>query len=239
MKDNNAIETLGKIVKKEILGNIEPELSAGFLLLENMYPYPGYHGDTIPDYHELIPDSIFGVTKLSYEDETVLRAAHEVRKIFNKKFDVATGQVNVFNEMQPCIRIKFLQSFSDVPEIFELFNKQGIQLAKYKKVEPHDGLIKIKKFFELEVLEPGIYMDIIDPDMCYLQLPEYIDWHTFEKITLSMKRNMDDNKFDAAQALIFRKNCVIDCVRIYDHHIKHDKIISIRDRYLNEIKRLH
>jgi len=239
MKDKNTIETLGKIVKKEILGNIEAELSGGFMLLENMHPYPGYHGDTIPDDHELVPDSVYGVTKTVYNEETLLRAAHEVRKEFNKKFDAATGQVDVYNGMQPCVRIKYLENYRDVPELFDRFNRQGIQFLKYKKLEPHEGLIKINKFFQLDLLEPGIYLDNIDPDMCYLQLPEYIDWRTFERITLSMKRNMEDNKFDAAQAMIFRKNCVVDCVRIYDHHIKHDKIINIRNRYLSEVKRLH
>ena len=238
MKDKNVIETLGKIVKKEIIGTIEPDLSAGYLLLENQHPFPGYHGRSVPDFHELIPDSIFAVTKSIYDSETLLRAAHKVRREFKKKFDAATGQVNVFNEMHPCVRIKLLQSYKDLAELLNLFNKYGIQFIKYRKTEPHEGLIKINKFFQLELLEPGIYLDHIEPDMCYLQLPEYIDWDTFESITLSMKRNMEDNKFDAAQAVIFRQNCVVDCVRIYDHHIKHDKIIRIKNKYIEEIIKL-
>ncbi|MCB0807210.1 MAG: hypothetical protein KDC05_15540 [Bacteroidales bacterium] len=238
MTDKNVIETMGKITKKEILGNIEPGLAGGYLLLENMHPYPGYHGRTVPDFHELIPDSIFAVTKTAYDDETLLRAAHEVRKKFKKKFDAATGQVTLYNEMQPCVRIKFLQSYKDVAELFDLFSEAGVQFVKYRKTDPRDGLIKINKFFQLEILEPGIYLDHIEPDMCYLQLPEHITWEDFEKITISMKRNMDDNKFDAAQAIIFRKNCVIDCVRIYDHHIKHDKIMAIRNKYVEAIKKL-
>lgn len=238
MKDKNIIETLGKITKKELIGTIEPDLSGGFMLLENRYPFPGYHGNTIPDFHELIPDSIFAMTKSVYDEETILRAAHATHREFGKKFDATPGQLNVFNQTQPCVRIKYLQSYHDLAHLITLFHKHGIQFLKYRKVEPYEGLIKIEKFYLLELLEPGIYLDLVDDDMCYLQLPYYIDWNTFEKITLSMKRNMEDNKFDAAQAVILRKNCVLDCVRIYDHHIKHDKIIMIRDRYLKEINKL-
>ncbi|MEZ5197658.1 MAG: hypothetical protein R2764_15100 [Bacteroidales bacterium] len=87
------------------------------------------------------------------------------------------------------------------------------------------------------MLVPGLYLDHEDSDMCYLQIPQNISWEDFEKITLDMKRNMEDNLFDAALATIFRKNCVIDCVRIYDHQIEREKIDKIKDKYLAEIKK--
>jgi hypothetical protein len=238
MKDKSTIETQGIITKKEILGALESDLTNGILVLENKHPFPGYHGKSVPDFHELIPDSLFMVTKYGYDEENVIRVAHEVRKKFRKRFDAAPGRVFVFNEMHTCIRIKFLEKYSDIPELVELFSKFGVQFAKYKKVNDYEGLIKINKFFALETLDPGIYLDTEDPDMCYLQLPMYIDWDTFERITLSMKRNMEDNKFDAAQAVIFRRNCVVDCVRIFDVHIERDKINKIREKYLTEVKKL-
>ena len=89
-----------------------------------------------------------------------------------------------------------------------------------------------------EMPNPGFYLDHEEPDMCYLQIPNHISWDAFAKITLDMKRNIEDNKFDAALAVIFRRNCVIDCVRIYDHQIDLSKISIIKDRYLKEIKKL-
>lgn len=236
MKNN--IETIGKITKKELLGAIEKDLAGGFMALENRHPFPGYHGNTIPDFHELIPDSIFIITKQEYNEENLIRTSHKIRKKFKKKFDAAPGQINVFNEMVPCIRVKFLKSYSDIAPLLSLFNEHGIQFVKYKKVKPSEGLITINKFFELEILDPGMYLDQEDTDMCYFQIPMHINWDTFERITLDMKRNMDDNKFDAALAVIFRKNCAIDCVRVYGHRINREKINTIKDRYLKEIKKL-
>lgn len=237
MKETNIIETVGTIIKKEILAAIEEGLAGGFMVLENKHPFPGYHGKTIPDDHELIPDSIFVVTKHSYEIEKIMRASHDVRKSFKKRFDAAPGYISIFNEMLPCIRIKRLKNYKDIKELLVLFQKFEIQLLKYKKVNPYEGLIKINKFFELEMLVPSIYLDHEDSDMCYLQIPQNIDWDTFEKITVDMKRNMEDNLFDAALATIFRKNCVVDCIRIYDHQIEREKIDKIKARYLSEIKK--
>jgi hypothetical protein len=148
------------------------------------------------------------------------------------------GHIQVFNEMQPCIRIKFLQSFNDVHELIMLFKKHDVAFGKYKRIAPYQGLIKINKFFSLETSEPGIYFDHDDRDICYLQINHPIDWETFEKITFGMKHNMDDNNFDAALAVILRRNCVVDCVRIYDRYLKPEKINLIRERYNNEITKL-
>lgn len=237
MKETNIIETIGTIIKKELLATIEEGLAGGFMVLESKHPFPGYHGKTVPDDHELIPDSIFVVTKQNYEIEKIMRASHEVRRNFKKRFDAAPGYINIFNEMVSCIRIKYLKSYKDIADLLQLFQKFGIQLSKYKKVNPYDGLIKINKFFELEMLVPGLYLDHEDSDICYLQVPKNINWDAFEKITLDIKRNMEDNLFDAALATIFRKNCVVDCVRIYDHQIEREKIDKIKARYLTEIKK--
>ncbi|MBN2173524.1 MAG: hypothetical protein JW731_05300 [Bacteroidales bacterium] len=239
MADKNVIETQGSITKKEILGTVEGDLTGGNLVLENKHPFPGYHGKSVPDFHELIPDSLFIITRQPYTEEDVIRISHKVRKVFKKRFDAAPGKITVFNEMNPCIRIKFLQKYRDIPELIDLFTNNGVQFAKYRRITDYVGIIKINKFFSLELLDPGIYLDSEDPDMCYLQLPMNLDWDTFERITLSMKRNMEDNKFDAAQAMIFRKNCIIDSVRIYDHHIHRDKINLIRDKYMAEVKKLN
>ena len=238
MKENSLIETFGTITKKETLASLEEEFSNGVLILENKYPFPGYHGNTVPDMKVLYPDSVFLVTKHSYDAETIVRASHEIKKKFKKKFDTASGLVSLYNEMTPCLRIKYLTDFSMIPELVNLYKQQGIQFAKYKKTNKYDAIIKIKKFFVLTMQEPGMYMDEENPDFCYIQIPMLLSWEKFEKLTLDIKRNMEDHKFDAALGTIFRKNCVVDVVRIFGKHIDHEKLGNIKDRYLKEVKTL-
>jgi len=52
--------------------------------------------------------------------------------------------------------------------------------------------------------------DYADEHMCYIQIPALLKWKEFEKITVNMKRNIDDNTWDAALGTIYRKNCIVD-----------------------------
>ena len=234
----NVIETFGSISKREILASLEEEFCNGALVLESKFPFPGYYHNTIPDNEVLDPGSIFLITKKTHQDEEIMRINHEVKKSFRKRFDATVGSLVVFNETRPCIRIKFLQDYADVPELVSLYQKNGIQFLKYRKVKPYYNLIRIRKYFILETEDPGFYLDMEDQNMCYFQVPAYLKWNEFEKITLSMKRNMDEHKWDAALGTIYRKNCLVDMVRIYDETIDKEKIMFIKSKYMEAIKTL-
>lgn len=234
----NVIETFGTISKREILASLEEGFCNGAMVLESKFPFPGYYHNTIPDQNVLDPGSIFLMTKKTHQDEDIMRLNHEVKKSFKKRFDATVGQVVVLNETRPCIRIKFLKDYADVPELIDLYRQSGIQFLKYRKVKPYYDRIKIRKYFILESDEPGFYLDCETKHMCYFQIPAYLKWSEFEKITLAMKRNMDEHKWDAALGTIYRKNCLVDMVRIYDEHIDKEKIMFIKSKYLEAIKKL-
>lgn len=237
METKNVIETFGTISKKEILASIEEEFCNGVMVLESKFPYPGYYHDTIPDTEELNPRSIFLITKKLYQEEDVIRINHEVKKSFRKRFDGALGEVVVLNEKRPCIRVKFLQDFKFIPELISLYQKHGIHFLTYRVVKPYYDLIKIRRFFSLESPEPGIYFDMDEKQLCFFQIPGYFKWHEFEKTTLDLKRNMEDNKFDAAMGTIYRKSCLVDLVRIYDENITIEKIKFLKSRYIEAVKK--
>jgi len=236
-QNKNVIETFGSISKKEILASLEEEFSAGALVLETKYPFPGYYHDTVPDMELMNPSSIFIITKKSHGEEDIMRLSHEIKKAFKKRFDATIGEVVLFNERRPVIRVKLIEDYKDIPELIKLYEKHGIHFLKYRKVKPYEGLIKIRKYFVLESPEPGFYTDNEDPQMCYFQIPDYIKWNTFEKLTLSMKRNLEDNKYDAAIGTIYRKNCLVDIVRIYDEKIDKKKIDLLKSKYIEAVNK--
>jgi hypothetical protein len=238
MKEKLIIETCGTILKKETIAALESDFCGNALVLESMFPFPGYYHKVIPDKEELHPGSIFLVLKTGINDEKLMRVNHEIKKVIKKRFDAAPAHINLYNEMKPCIRVKYLPSYKDIPELVEMYREEGVQLLKYKKIKPYTGLISVKKFFIVDSIEPGIYMDTEEPEMGYIQIPGYLKWSNFEKITLDMKRNMENNKFDAAIGTIHRKNCLLDIVRIFDMEISLEKLNIIRNKYLEAIKKL-
>ncbi len=238
MKEQLTIETCGTILKKETIATIESSFSANAMVLESKTPFPGYYHKVIPETKELHPGSIYLVLKTGLNDEKLMRINHEIKKVVRKRFDAAPGQISLYNELKPCIRIKFLQRYNDIPELIEVYREEGVQFMKYKSIKPYSGLISVKKFFIVDSIEPGIYLDFEDKDMGYIQIPGYLKWSNFEKITLTLKHNMEDNKFDAAIGTIHRKNCIVDVVRIFDKEISVEKLHTIRNKYLDAINKL-
>ncbi len=239
MKEEIIIETIGTISKKETLASLEDEFSNKYLVLENLHPFPGYYHKTVPDSRQLNPESIFIVTKRNYSDEKIFRATKDVRKRFGGDFCAASGKITVFNIGKPCIRIKQLNNYKMLPQLLEEYKKQGIEFVKHKKVPPYEGLIKIKKFFLLKETEKGYYLDARESNMCYFEIPQHIKWSVFERITIDIKQNTEENKFDAALGTLYKGGALTDIIRIFDEHIDSNKIGKIKKRYLDAILKNH
>ena len=235
MNSKSILETVGTITKKEILASIEHETSKAFVL-ETLKPYPGYHGTTIPE--QLNPISLFLITDKKYTGERVIRATMAVKKDFPQSFDAVPGQITVFNTLTPCIRIKDLQSYQSVKELIELYRKHGIDFMKDRKVEPFSGLIKIRKYFELEKISEDLYIDRQIPQMTYFFIPAMLSWNVFESITHNLKVNPEYDNFDAALGVFFTPQGVIDNVRIYTEEISPEEVTLLRTKYLQEIRRI-
>ncbi len=235
MSEKNILETVGTITKKEILSTIEHNTEKA-LVLETRKPYPGYHGTTIPD--QLNPMSLFFVTDKKYTGESIIRANMAVKKEFNDTFDAVPGQITVFNSLTPCIRIKDLKSYDKVTQLIKLYRKNGVDFMKSRKLDEFAGLIKIRKYFELEKFDENLYKDLQIPEMAYFVIPGLLSWSVFENLTQNMKVNPEYNNFDAALGVFFTPQGVIDTVRIFKRQIDMEEIKLLKSRYLQEINRL-
>lgn len=229
------IKTVGKLVKKERFRSVENETFSDKLILENMEPYPGYHGTTVPD--NLEADSLFVITKMNYNDERMIRAIQNVKKKFEHKFDGAPGTVRYQNKYYHFLRFKFLP-YRLAGDLLRLFEDAGIEFRKYRKVAPYETIIEVRKFFLMEEESDGIFRDLDDSNIWYLQIPALLSWNNFEKITLGIKYNIEERNFDAAQTSVFCREGMLDFVRIFDMETSQSKLKYIRDKYLEAIARL-
>lgn len=229
------LDTIGVITKKESFVSVESQTGSNALILESLQPYPGYHGLTVPD--SLEADSLFAITKLMYNDERTIRAIQAVKKNFKGTFDATPGTISIQNQDNNFIRFKHLP-YALVGEIIHEFEQHGIEFKKKKKYSSFESILKVRKFFTLEKMIEGIYKDVMDSNMYYLEIPVLLKWAAFEKITLSLKYNMDDKNFDAALCSVFYRTGLIDFVRIYDQDSSQGKLVYIRDNYLDAISKL-
>lgn len=233
MEQPTIIETLGAIAKVERVTSIESNVMKNSFVLENMEPFPGYHGSNLPI--DLPPQSIFLVTLKKNSSERIMRVSQNIRKYFNEEFDACSGKICVDNDTFNCIRIKDLKRFELIPELQQCFVDEGIQFMKKRKLNAR-GIIQLKKHFVLQKTDEGIYKDLEDPMMVYIQIPDQIKWKVLLNITEHIKRNTDFPPFDAALGAIYLRN-VVDVIRIYSIDMPLNSLKELRKRFIAEIKK--
>jgi hypothetical protein len=232
MSQKIILETLGTIEKKEMLGPVGYDQ----LVLEAFEPFPGYHGTTVPD--KDTPRSLFAITRSKYTEEKLIRVTQKIKSDLNLKFDGTPGMVTLYNMLNPCIRFKDINRYDEVPGILKAYEDEGIEFMSNRKIEPFAGIIKVKKYFLIEVVSNCTFKDAEDPNMHYFSIPMQLRFSQFEKITLDLKRNLEDPNFDAALGSIFRKSGLIDLIRIYDDKCTPERLNLIRTKYIQAITKL-
>ena len=232
MKEKVIIETIGTIEKKESL------VTVGYddLVLESLHPFPGYHGDTVPD--TMKPKSLFFITRSKYTEEKIIRITQKIKKDTKLEFDGSPGLVTLYNMLNPCIRIKGLDDFEGVPDILNAYKSEGIEFMTNRNIEPYSGIIKIKKYFLLEPITNCTFQDVEVPAMHYFTIPTQLRWNHFERMTLDLKRQLEDDNWDAALGSFYRKTGLVDVIRIYDEMGTRERLNEIRSGYSRAIKKL-
>ncbi len=229
------IRSIGIISKKENLIPVERLSDCKIMLLESADPFPGYHGTILPAKSE--PDALYLVTKQTYNEDKIIRATMNIRKQFPYAFDGAPGTITLSNKAEHVIRLKKL-NYVHIPELIESYRSFEIDFMKKKKMPPMNSLIKIRKFFEMKETVEGIFQDMNTKQFSYLHIPCSLRWNTFERITMEIKYNTQDNRFDAAIGHVYEENGLFDFVRIFDKNFRLGKLSYIREKYLEHISNL-
>jgi hypothetical protein len=231
MEDKNIfIETLGTITKKEEL--VFFENPQNILAFETAHAYPGYNSIVPQDYD---PNSIFLVTKEQYLTEDVFVHSQNIRKKVDFHFNSAIAYVDYQNKKYPAIRIKDLQNYSLIPRLIESYLEEGINFARKKGEKDMYTMIQVKKGFYLGLLENDSYKDLMDEQMYYFEIPDQLDWVTFEKITMDIKYNNPALNFDAALAMFYRAKSVVFAVRIYKEDVTLEELKYLREQFLKRV----
>jgi len=227
MSEKITIETFGNITKEENIVSLENNIRKGTLVLEQIESYPGYHHES-PENKEI--GHIFLVLETPVEVMDLMRMSKKIERLFERKFDAVVGNLIFDNKNFPCIRVRNLQDYNEIEELQSWFFDAGLRFARNRKVNTK-AIIKLKKPFYIEEIQPDIYHDLNDPKHWYLRVENETPWNLFKKITQMVKNNLSDLNFDAATAGIYRKFGFIDAVRLYTTENDTQKLAKILETY--------
>lgn len=230
METNKVIERYAELIKEEPLSTLEKDLTiSDTCVLESTSPFFGYYHDapmSEPDPY------IYCALDVHYSMGDIARTTHKINSTRKQPLDVAVGSISILNRTSPAIRIKDINHYR-VKEIQEAYSDQGVKFKKRQRViKEQMGVIRLNKFLRLEGLGDGLYLDASDDTKGYFELPHYIDWESFKKLTEEAKYETRILYFDAARASVFDSHKIVELVRIYKKHIDAEQLQAIRDRYL-------
>lgn len=237
MSDTQHIERYGNLLKQENLRTLEDKIWPNTFVLEAPEPFPGffnYYSDHPVDSKPLY---IYLVLKRLYTLEEITRATQNIHKYFDTDFNATPGVVNIYNRQFDVIRVRHLNSFSQITDLQAGYMDQGIEFKSKpnRKVEG-PAVIRIKKFFILDEPEPGLFFDTIEKDHGYFLIPGQLTWKHFEDITRKVKFNWEKPFFDAAIGHFHVKFGVQDMIRIYYPEMSLEYLSEVRKKYLERIK---
>ena len=224
---------MGSIAKVEKLETLDSNILENTLALEEVEPFPGYHGANLPSGYN--PTAVYLIIKKKLSSIKIIRITQEIRKYFKHEFDGTAANICINNDVFSAIRLRNLENIKILPELQKNYMYEGIKFVKKRKIKG-DGIIELKKHFELEALGEGIYKDLEDPLMYYLRIPRHLSWQVFLEITTSIKHNLDNLNFDGALGSIFLKD-IIDVVRIFAKDMELEDLSKIHQQYLDELRK--
>lgn len=226
-------EFTGSILKEETVKTLTKVGLEKTLIYEIEDSYPGYYGLESQD---LRPNFIYLPTKSYYSYEDVKRVEGRIKKYFNETFDLSSGIIDMFNQLVPAIRLKYLQDYDKLRDIQLFLREENIEFKKQKRNIHKTFLLKTDKVFLVKEYEKGIFLDQEEKENSYLTLPKHLKWKEFETITFQVKNNWTGNGFDAALAHFNRHSGVIDLVRVYSKENSYEFTRTIQEVYQHFIK---
>ena len=236
------IEALGYITKMETLATLKYKEPLPILVLEDMAPFSGYY-DTynVPrNLKEVMPRSVFFVVRAFHEhnEDDFIRLTQKIKRLHpDYCFDAVFGQLTVLNQRSQAIRVK-LDDLDLIPNLARLYQEGGVVFARPREIREFTTIIKVRKYFEMEVMTEGIYHDLDQPNTYYLEVGVEPDWADFEDIYKNVKNNYDFKSFDAAIGSMYRKLGLVDFIRIYSADIRIEQLKYLQDRFRSELKRV-
>jgi len=236
MSEKKIIETVGYITKEEKLENFKHDSISSMFVLETIEAFPGYHGKNLPTDNKP-PEFVFFITKQKYPTEFISRIKRNISEYFKTDVNISKAYINAFNKSLPAIRLRSCKNIDNIPELISILKNEGIKFAKKQELNT-ETLIKVQRSFIFEEISEGIYKDLDKENTFYLSVPHNLKWHQFKEITFNIKNNIENNNFDAAQGYFYRKSGIEDVVRIFDTETKEENLAQIKEKYLNEIKKV-
>ena len=241
MENFKHIESLGFIIKKEKIANLETEHNFSELILEDVDPYPGFydHYHVPMNENEQKPRSLFAVIKNNSLDQMddFIRTTGNIKDETKLEFDAIMGFLELQNNTVGCIRIN-MDEYEPLSEIIHQYSNRGFEFLANRSIKPYISLISLRKYIIMDEISDRIYKDSEMANTHYIKVDKHLEWEQFEKISIMIRNNWQHKIYDAAQAGVYNREGITELIRIYDRDTNIELLKYLKEKYDIEISRI-
>jgi len=227
-----AKELIGKIIKQENIDTIDKNKIPRTFVINVPDPYKSYYS-RFTDIDK--PVAIIFVTKTPNSFEKILRVTKKINDSYNLELAGAKCEVTIKSRKLNGVRVRGINRFTDVAQIQQYYQDEGFEFVKSESFSNTEAIIRINRFFEIEELDKGIYKSIIEDDVFYVELPKFISWEEFKRVTAEVKNNMTDSSFDIAKGILYMNEGITEIVRVVKPKATVDLLKTIQQKYIDRL----
>jgi len=227
-----AKELIGKIIKQENIDTIEKNKIPRTFVINVPDPYKSYYS-RFTDIDK--PVAVIFVTKTPNSFEKILRVTKKINDTYNLELAGAKCEVTIKSRKLNGVRVRGINRFTDVAQVQQYYQDEGFEFVKSESFSNTEAIIRINRFFEIEELDKGIYKSIIEDDVFYVELPKFIGWEEFKRVTAEVKNNMTDSSFDIAKGILYMNEGITEIVRVVKPKATVDLLKTIQQKYIDRL----
>lgn len=224
-------DLFGCITKVENLWCLEDLGIKNTCILESLNAFPGYYGGE-PEFSK--PMFIYIVAGETYTMEDIVRISKKVKMQFPLHFSAAYTRISMNHASCCAVRISGIKSYDHIFALQQCYRDQGLVLKrKVKDIDNSEALIQIYRFFTLNEIETGLYVNAEDTDIGFFRIERVVEWTQFAASINLLRSNCSGKLFDAAKSFVYRNAEIVDLVRIYSKNNSLDLLKTLQQKYLS------
>ncbi len=226
-------ELIGKIIIQEKIDTIDENKLPNTFVINVPDPYKNYYGR----FTEIVkPVSIIFVTKTPNSFEKILRVTKKINEKYDLKLDGAKCEVTMNSKKLDGVRVKGINRFHEIGQIQQYYKDEGYDFAKSEKFKSTEALIRINRFFNVDEVEKGIYHSHDEDEVYYIEVPRYMTWDEFKKLTQEIKHNIADANYDIAKGIFYVNHGITEILRIVKPKATLELLMTIKKKYIEKLE---
>lgn len=227
--NNNKTIYCGTLEKTENLMPINIQGGTETLVYESISPFKGYYDD-YPGKHNNVTYLYLPIDS-HHNFIDLHRVILQAGTTLDSSIDMDHAQLRIQRNNIFAIRLRGFTDLAQIPQIQNTLTNFGVKFTKKSKKHGSVCTTRISKYFYLNAIKEGIWLDDKVDKHGYIQIPKRIELEDFKQLVLKVYNNWNGFSFDAGLVSVCTENSVIEMARIYSKHVTDED-------YLQKLRRV-